>query len=78
MDYNKAYAAEILSTTLQRTVKRTKIAHRYEGGDIVEKMLKAVAPYRKKDPEDTQEQEFVENMFDCIGSLMLDPELQST
>merc|ERR1719324_2084406 len=43
-----------------------------------EKLLRGIAVYRKKEPEDTEESEFVQNMFDCLCSLMLLKEHQLT
>merc|ERR1719399_9112 len=37
----------------------------------VDKLLRGIAVYRKKDPVDSEETEFVQNMFDCLCSLML-------
>jgi len=35
--------------------------------------LRGIAAYRKRDPTDSEESEFVQNMFDCLCSLMLLP-----
>lgn len=43
----------------------------------MEKLLRSIAVYRKKDPEDAEEAEYVQNVFNCLCSLMLVPELQS-
>jgi len=42
----------------------------------VDKLMRGIAPYRKKEPVDTEEAEYVSNMFDCLCSLMLVKEHQ--
>merc|ERR1712224_1057159 len=44
--------------------------------DGVDKLLRGIAVYRKRDPEDAEESEFSNNMFDCLCSLMLLPKQQ--
>merc|ERR1719220_2128714 len=46
---------------------------RYEG---VDKLLRGIAVYRKRDPTDSEESEYVQNMFGCLCSLMLLPSQQ--
>jgi len=40
-------------------------------------LLRGIAGYRKKDPSDSEESEYVQNMFDCLCALMLLPEHQA-
>lgn len=70
MDYNRVYAAEILGIMLQNSLLCREAMVKHDG---VDKLLRGIAVYRKKDPSDAQEVEYVENMFDCLCSLMLHP-----
>ncbi|PIL37143.1 hypothetical protein GSI_00835 [Ganoderma sinense ZZ0214-1] len=72
-DENRGYAAEILSILLQNN--RT---NRLELGkkDGVESILKILSRYRKKDPADADETEFMENIFDCLCSALGEPEIK--
>lgn len=68
MDYNKVYASEILGIVLQNSERAREEMVKLEG---VDKLLRGIAAYRKRDPADSEEAEYVQNMFDCICSLML-------
>lgn len=68
MDYNKVYASEILGIVLQNSERARDEMVKLEG---VDKLLRGIAAYRKRDPADSEEAEYVQNMFDCICSLML-------
>lgn len=61
---NKQYSAEILAILLQSsTANRARLVE-LEGIDI---LLQLLSPFRKRDPsKGTEEEEFVENLFDCI------------
>lgn len=65
---NRQYAAELLAILLQTSnTNRKRVAER-EG---VEDVLQLLAPYRTGDPEkDSDEEEFVENLFDCLTCLV--------
>lgn len=65
---NKQYAAEILAILLQSTPKnRTKFIE-LDGIDILLQLLSA---YRKRDPaKDSDEEEYVENLFDALICLV--------
>ncbi|KAJ5177391.1 uncharacterized protein N7500_000090 [Penicillium coprophilum] len=65
---NKQYAAEILAILLQSTTKnRTKFIE-LDGIDILLQLLSA---YRKRDPaKDSDEEEYVENLFDALICLV--------
>jgi beta-catenin-like protein 1 len=61
---NKQYAAEILAILLQSSSKNRKRFIELGGVDI---LLQILSAYRKRDPEkDTDEEEYVENLFDCL------------
>ncbi|CAE7359835.1 Ctnnbl1 [Symbiodinium sp. CCMP2592] len=68
MDYNKVYASEILGIVLQNSEPARESMVKLEG---VDKLLRGIAAYRKRDPADSEESEYVQNMFDCLCSLML-------
>lgn len=62
---NKQYAAEILAILLQSSSKNRE---KFIGLDGVDVLLQLLSQYRKRDPEkDSDEEEYVENMFDEIG-----------
>jgi len=73
VDYNRMYASEILGIMLQNSAVSREAMLKLEG---VDKLLRGIAGYRKKDPSDSEESEYVQNMFDCLCSLMLLPEHQ--
>ncbi|CAG8903160.1 unnamed protein product [Penicillium egyptiacum] len=68
LSQNKQYAAEILAILLQSTPKnRTKFIE-LDGIDILLQLLSA---YRKRDPaKDSDEEEYVENLFDALICLV--------
>ncbi len=61
---NKQYSAEVLAILLQSsTSNRLQLIH----ADAIDPLLQLLSPYRKRDPpRGTEEEEFVENLFDCI------------
>jgi beta-catenin-like protein 1 len=67
---NKQYSAELLAILLQSSrSNRDKFAD-MSGVDVTLQLLSA---YRKKDPEkDTDEEEYVENLFDCLTCMVDD------
>lgn len=65
---NKQYAAEILAILLQSSFKNTEKFLGIEGVDV---LLQLLSQYRKRDPEkDSDEEEYVENLFDCLICLV--------
>ena len=69
---NKQYAAEVLAILLQSSpVNRRKLCD-LDGVDI---FLQLLAAYRKRDPlKGTEEEEFVENVFDALTCAVDEPE----
>lgn len=67
-DSNKQYAAEILSILLQNSEANQKKLGQMNGVDVV---LQAVAMYKSKDPKSGDEEEMVENLFDCLCCLLM-------
>lgn len=60
---NMQYAAEILAILLQSS---PKTARKFAEMDGVDTLLQILSAYRKMDPEkDSDEEEYVENLFDC-------------
>lgn len=70
---NKGYAAELLSILLQNNR-----ANRLELGnqDRVDAILKVLSQYRRRDPADADETEFMENVFDSLCSALAEPEIK--
>jgi len=68
VDHNRLYASEILGILLQNAEPCREAMIKHDGTD---KILRGIAVYRKRDPVDAEESEFVQNMFDCLCSLML-------
>jgi beta-catenin-like protein 1 len=65
---NKQYSAELLAILLQTSGSNRDKFARMGGVDIALQLLSA---YRRKDPEkDTDEEEYVENLFDCLTCMV--------
>ncbi|KAB8240208.1 beta and beta-prime subunits of DNA dependent RNA-polymerase [Aspergillus flavus] len=65
---NQQYSAEILAILLQSSSKTRSKFISLEGVDI---LLQLLSQYRKRDPaKDSDEEEFVENLFDCLICLV--------
>ncbi|RSH89598.1 hypothetical protein EHS25_002149 [Saitozyma podzolica] len=72
-DSNKQYASEILAILMQDS--RTNVMRMAEL-DGLDTMLKVLFQYRKKDPGDNEEVEFMENVFDTLCSALAQPEMK--
>ncbi|KZW04240.1 DUF1716-domain-containing protein [Exidia glandulosa HHB12029] len=72
-DENRGYAAEILAILLQ-----DHTANRLQFGQLdgVEALLKVLSQYRKRDPADADETEFMENLFDVLCSALAEMEIK--
>jgi beta-catenin-like protein 1 len=65
---NKLYASEILSILTQSSSLNRRRVVAANGPEI---MLTQLAPYRRTDPEKgSEEEEYMENLFDCLTSLV--------
>lgn len=65
---NKQYAAEILAILLQSSPKNRQKFIELDGIDILLQLLSA---YRRRDPtKDSDEEEYVENLFDALICLV--------
>ncbi|EFN51521.1 hypothetical protein CHLNCDRAFT_27908, partial [Chlorella variabilis] len=71
VDSNKQYTSEILAILVQQSDANKRKISASNGIDAV---LQAIAPYRNRDPETTEEEEFVENLFNIVASCLLLPE----
>ncbi|KAI9842563.1 MAG: hypothetical protein M1837_007076 [Sclerophora amabilis] len=61
---NKQYAAEVLAILLQGSLASER---RFIELDGVDSLLQLLSAYRKRDPpKGTEEEEYVENLFDCL------------
>ncbi|KAL2499105.1 ARM repeat superfamily protein [Abeliophyllum distichum] len=67
-DSNKQYASEILAILLQNSTANQKRFGQMNGVDT---LLQAVATYKSKDPKTGDEEEMVENFFDCLCCLLM-------
>nr|CAG4650050.1 EOG090X03ST [Sida crystallina] len=67
-DANKLYCSEILSILLQGTPENRQILGDIDGIDI---LLQQLAVYKRQDPKSTEEQEMMENFFDCLCSCLM-------
>lgn len=67
-DGNKQYASEILAILLQNSKANQKKLGQMNGVDV---MLQAVAMYKSKDPKTQDEEEMLENLFDCLCCLVM-------
>lgn len=67
-DSNKQYASEILAILLQNSAPNQKKLGQMNGVDV---LLQAVAMYKSKDPRSQDEEEMLENLFDCLCCLLM-------
>ncbi|KAH0560023.1 hypothetical protein GP486_003458 [Trichoglossum hirsutum] len=69
---NTQYTAEVLAILLQSSVVNRKRLIEIDGVDA---LLQLVSAYRKRDPlKGTEEEEFVENVFDCLTCVVREAE----
>lgn len=64
----KQYSSEILAILLQNSTANQKKLGQLNGVDV---MLQAVAMYKSRDPKTQDEEEMVENLFDCLCCLLM-------
>jgi beta-catenin-like protein 1 len=68
---NTQYAAEMLAILLQSSGKTRRKFAQLDGVDV---LLQILSTYRKRDPEkDSDEEEYVENLFDCLVCVVDEP-----
>lgn len=69
---NKQYSAEVLAILLQSSAANRARLIESDGIDI---LLQLLSPYRKREPaKGTEEEEYVENLFDCVTCCVDDRE----
>ncbi|KAJ4001132.1 Catenin-beta-like protein [Lentinula boryana] len=69
-DENRGYAAELLSILLQNNqLNRLELGKK----DGIETLLKVVSQYRRRNPIDADDMEFMENIFDSLCSALSEP-----
>ncbi|KAG6917898.1 hypothetical protein DXG01_000507 [Tephrocybe rancida] len=73
-DENRGYAAELLSILLQDNQKNRQEFGKQDG---VETTLKTLSQYRRRDPVDADETEFMENVFDSLCSALSEPAVKA-
>ncbi|KAJ7569069.1 hypothetical protein O6H91_01G059700 [Diphasiastrum complanatum] len=67
-DSNKLYSSEILAILLQNSNVNQRRLGQLNGVDTI---LQAVALYKSKDPKSSEEEEMLENLFDCLCSVVM-------
>lgn len=67
-DPNKLYCSEILSILLQIDNENRLMLGSIEGIDV---LLQQLAIYKRHDPHTSEEQEFMENLFNCLCSALM-------
>jgi len=67
-DSNKLYASEILAITLQNHEENRKLLGESNG---VDGLLQALAVYKGHNPNNQEEIEYMENLFNCLCSALL-------
>ncbi|CAL1700703.1 unnamed protein product [Somion occarium] len=72
---NRGYAAELLSILLQAN-RPNRLKLNEKNG--VEMILQVLSQYRRRDPVDADETEFMENVFDSLCSALGEPEIKKT
>jgi len=72
----RAYAAEVLAILAQTGGDVTKILLGRDGG--IDAMLRAVAPFKSRDPADEHEEEWLENVFDALCASVSVPRNRDT
>ncbi|KAG9017953.1 hypothetical protein FRB90_012839 [Tulasnella sp. 427] len=73
-DDNRVYPSELLAIILQDN-RQNRLDLGKAGG--VDTLLQVLSQYRKKDPVDADEVEFMENIFDSLCSSLAEPEIKS-
>ncbi|CAG2248327.1 CTNNBL1 [Mytilus edulis] len=67
-DANKLYASEILAIILQNSDENRLLIGEYDGIDV---LLQQLASYKRNDPSNKEELEYMENLFDSMCSCLM-------
>lgn len=59
------------------SAKKSKRNEKAKPADLMDELLQAIAPYRKRDPSSEEEEEFVENLVNSLCSVLLLPAAQN-
>ncbi|KAG5649019.1 hypothetical protein DXG03_000368 [Asterophora parasitica] len=73
-DENRGYAAEVLSILLQDNQKNRQQFGKQDGVEIT---LKTLSQYRRREPVDADETEFMENIFVALCSALSEPAVKA-
>ncbi|KAG2042794.1 Catenin-beta-like protein [Suillus americanus] len=73
-DENRGYSAELLSILLQNNAINRQDFGKKDGVEIT---LNVLSQFRRRDPVDADETEFMENLFDALCSALAEPEVKS-
>ena len=91
-DENRCYTAELLSILLQNNSANRRTLGKLDGVETILKVLSVSRwpihvvsdlisscsqHFRRRDPIDADETEFMENLFDCLCSALFEPEIKS-
>eukprot|EP00741_Cyanophora_paradoxa_P017723 tig00000203_g17117.t1 len=74
-DQNKLYASEILAILLQQSKENRET---FSDPEKLDHLLRLVAVYKKRTPGSSEEEEVMENLFDCVAAALLHPPVQAT
>eukprot|EP00041_Stephanoeca_diplocostata_P010326 m.164034 g.164034 ORF g.164034 m.164034 type:complete len:608 (+) comp18111_c0_seq41:148-1971(+) len=66
-DSNKLYASEILAILLQTSDENKETLASLNG---IDRLLRGLKPFFRRDPTDTEEHEYMENLFDTVCSVI--------
>ncbi|KAH7914167.1 Catenin-beta-like protein [Hygrophoropsis aurantiaca] len=72
-DENRGYAAELLSILLQTEASNKAVFGEKDGVEII---LKILSQFRRRDPVDADETEYMENLFDALCSALSEPAIK--
>ncbi|XP_063440232.1 beta-catenin-like protein 1 [Mytilus trossulus] len=67
-DANKLYASEILAIILQNSDENRLLIGEFDGIDV---LLQQLASYKRNDPSNKEELEYMENLFDSMCSCLM-------
>lgn len=72
-DDNRGYAAEVLAILVQTSRSNRLVLVKADGVDTI---LRALSTFRRRDPSNADETEFMENIFDALCSSLAEPEVR--
>ena len=72
-DGNRGYAAEVLAILVQSSRSNRLVLVKADGVDTI---LRALSAFRRRDPANADETEFMENIFDALCSSLAEPEVR--